>query len=123
AGRSGFAFASRPDAGAVFDAGRNSDFHVPGRAVVLNRDTAARAGERFLERQIDRALEISSAPGPFGPRPTGGRPAGSTAATEKRMEEIGERVVGPEHLSHLFGRHGPVAAARSTAEMNVPAGG
>src|SRR5262245_34585539 len=98
-------------------------------AIVLDGKPAHRAGVGVLERQLELLLDVAALA-----RPTracaAAAPSRFVAAThraaEERVEEIGERILIPEHLPHLVFGHCPVAALSTgsrtaAAEMHVPA--
>src|SRR6185436_13138229 len=122
--RSLFAFAGDAHSGAVVQAGRNP--HVDGAlvAIVLDREAACCAVVEILEAEVDLLLDVAAGAGARARTAlAASRSARArTSAAEEGLEEVGERVLAPEHLVHFFLRHRAVAAAAAaTAEIDVPA--
>src|SRR5687767_3786417 len=111
------------NARSVANAGRNPHVYRADLAIVFERQPPRRAVERVVERQVELVLDVAAGPltGACTPRPAAGTLEASAAAPAKEgREEVRERAGVPEHLLHLFLGHRPVAAARRTADVDVP---
>src|SRR5262249_4211346 len=121
-----FAFAGDANARPVADAGRDPHVNRARLTLVLDREAARRPAIDVFERKFDLLLDVAALPdvrgarlaGASAPACAGTRPA----AAEEGLKEVGERVVAPEHLVHLFLGHRAVAAFAGTAaaEVDVP---
>src|SRR6266699_1647002 len=115
AARALLALAGDADARAFAHAGRNP--HVDGArlAVVLNGEATRRALVDVLERELELLLEVASGACARRPRAAAARarPLLTHAPAEEGLEEIGERLLAPEHLGHFVLRHRAIAAAGS----------
>src|SRR4029450_10813792 len=92
--------------------------------IVLQRQPPHGAVIGVLERQLDLVLDVAPLANAASAacRATRGALAASEAAAEERGEEVGERVLIPEHLLHLFLRH-RAEAALGAADVDVPLAG
>src|SRR5215470_376291 len=122
----GFAFARNTHTCVVANPGGNPDVDRVRTTVQPHRQPAQGAVVDVFKSELELLFDVT--PGAGARTPCALRAAahiatetGAGAATEKRLEEVGERAPVTEHLPHFLFGHRPVAAARRlAAEANVP---
>src|SRR3954471_4810657 len=104
----------------------NSHVHGSRVAVVLDRKAPHGAAIGVFQREVDGLLHVASVAAAL----TAG-PAAAAArcfvlgrfAGKERSEEVGERILVAEQISHLISGHGAITAALSAAEVAGPLAG
>ena len=108
------AFASDADTRPVADAGRNPHIHGARMPVVFDREPPGGTAKGILERQVECFLDVSAFAGPS--LATAAAASIWLGSTEKGLEEVRERIVGPEHLADFVFGHARGALAGRLAD-------